>query len=76
MEQSFITSSGDRLSLRLQPGTRLGAGGQGQVFRTSLGGTPVAVVMVPVLALLPPAPSGASMTALPPHARRITGNPT
>lgn len=46
MEQSFITSSGERLSLRLQPGARLGAGGQGQVFRTSLGGTPVAVKLL------------------------------
>lgn len=46
MEQLFITSSGERLSLRLRPGARLGAGGQGQVFRASLGGTPVAVKLL------------------------------
>jgi len=46
MEQQFITSGGERLNLRLQPGARLGAGGQGQVFRASLGGTPVAVKLL------------------------------
>lgn len=63
MDQPFITDSGERLSLRLKPSDRLGAGGQGQVFRTSLGGNPVAVkllrsVDVPrleALRLLPPA---------------------
>ena len=46
MEQTFITDSGERLNLRLQSGARLGAGGQGQVFRASLGGTPVAVKLL------------------------------
>jgi len=62
MDQPFITDRGERLSLRLKPSDRLGAGGQGQVFRTSLGGNPVAVkllrsVDVPrleALRLLPP----------------------
>jgi hypothetical protein len=46
MDQPFITCSGARLNLRLQSGARLGAGGQGQVFRTSLGGTQVAVKLL------------------------------
>lgn len=46
MEQSFVTSNGERLTLRIQAGTRLGAGGQGQVFRASVGGTPVAVKLL------------------------------
>lgn len=46
MDQPFITCSGAHLNLRLQSGARLGAGGQGQVFRTSLGGTQVAVKLL------------------------------
>lgn len=46
MEQPFITDSGERLNLRLQSSARLGAGGQGQVFRASLGGSPVAVKLL------------------------------
>ena len=46
MEQPFITDSGERLNLRLQSAARLGAGGQGQVFRASLGGSPVAVKLL------------------------------
>jgi serine/threonine protein kinase len=46
MDQPFITSSGERFNVRLHPGARLGAGGQGQVFRASLGGTPVAVKLL------------------------------
>ena len=46
MEQPFITDSGERLNLRLQSSARLGAGGQGQVFRASLGTTPVAVKLL------------------------------
>ena len=43
MEQPFITDSGERLNLCLQGQHRLGAGGQGQVFRSTLAGGPVAV---------------------------------
>jgi len=46
MEQPFITDSGERLNLRLQGSARLGAGGQGQVFRATLGGSPVAVKLL------------------------------
>jgi len=46
MDQSFITDRGERLNLRLQPHHRLGAGGQGQVFRATLAGGPVAVKLL------------------------------
>lgn len=46
MEQPFITDRGERLNLRLQSAARLGAGGQGQVFRASLGSSPVAVKLL------------------------------
>ena len=73
MEQPFITSSGERLNLRLQSGARLGAGGQGQVFRASLGGTPVAVkllrsVEVPRLEALRQLPAACASYATLPQA--------
>jgi DNA-binding helix-hairpin-helix protein with protein kinase domain len=46
MEQPFITDSGERLNLCLQGQHRLGAGGQGQVFRSTLAGGPVAVKLL------------------------------
>ena len=46
MEQPFITDRGERLNLRLQLHHRLGAGGQGQVFRATLAGGPVAVKLL------------------------------
>jgi len=46
MEQPFITDSGERLNLRLRGQHRLGAGGQGQVFRALLASGPVAVKLL------------------------------
>lgn len=52
MDQPFITSSGERFSLNLHPRDRLGAGGQGQVYRASLAGSPVAVKLLRTVDLL------------------------
>ena len=46
MEQQYVTDSGERLKLRLKPHNRLGVGGQGQVFRATLAGVPVAVKLL------------------------------
>lgn len=46
MEQQYVTDSGERLKLRLKPNNRLGVGGQGQVFRASLAGVPVAIKLL------------------------------
>ena len=46
MEQQYVTDSGERLKLRLKPNNRLGVGGQGQVFRATLAGVPVAVKLL------------------------------
>ena len=46
MEQQYVTDSGQRLKLRLKPNNRLGVGGQGQVFRATLAGVPVAVKLL------------------------------
>ena len=46
MEQQYVTDSGERLKLRLKPNNRLGVGGQGQVFRATLAGVPVAIKLL------------------------------
>ena len=65
MEQQYVTDSGERLKLRLKPNNRLGVGGQGQVFRASLAGVPVAVKLLREvqfhLAFKEPRMHGASM---------------
>lgn len=46
MDQQFITEQGDRLSISRQQSHRLGRGGQGQVYRSTLSGRSVAVKLL------------------------------